>query len=379
MLDFVTDYRQSNFNIIFLLPIAGLLIGFVFDKWGQKISAGNNLIIENVLNPTEKIPLKMTPFIIFATIITHLFGGSAGREGTAVQMGASIADQFTNLFNFSKKNRKIVLILGMSAGFSSVFGTPFAGAIFGLEVSKLGKIKYNAIFPAFITAIFADYITKLAGGTHTHYTIGFIPEIDIKFTLLSILAGIFFGLASMCFSKSTRAIGKFAKNKISKPMLRPFLGGIIIIVLTLIFPTTKYLGLGVDTIVESFSVQQDFWVFAVKILFTAITLGFGFKGGEVTPLFFIGATMGSALSFFIDLPMGLLAGMGFVAVFAGASNTPLACSIMAIELFGAGCAPYVVIACVTAFLISGHTGIYSSQIIGTAKLPQDYSEKSYKN
>jgi len=196
---------------------------------------------------------------------------------------------------------------------------------------------------------------------------GFVPDINFEFTGLSILAGILFGLAAMLFTRSTQYINRFSKKYIAKAWLRPFCGAFIIIGATLALGSDKYLGLGVPSIVESFEVQQMPWVFMLKLLFTAVTLGFGFKGGEVTPLFFIGAALGSALSFVLPLPIGLLAAMGFVAVFAGATNTPLASSIMALELFGAACAPYVAIACVVAYLISGHNGIYSSQKIGSPK------------
>lgn len=367
-LEWATNYREANFWIISLLPIAGLVIGLSYHYYGESVVKGNNLLLEEYHSPKKVIPFKMAPLVFIGTVLTHLFGGSAGREGTAVQVGGAIADQFTKVFKLSDSDRKIVLIAGISAGFASVFGTPLAGAIFALEVMVIGRIKFDAILPSFLAAIFANYFCDVWEiSHHTHYTISTIADLTPATILWSLLAGIIFGLASLLFSKSTHFWGNLFKKNIKYPPLRPVIGGIILAVTWYFMGTTKYIGLGVPTIVDAFNIDLNSYDFFLKILFTSFTLGAGFKGGEVTPLFFIGATLGNVLIWFIPLPMGLLAGMGFVAVFAGATNTPIACTIMGIELFGIESGVFIALACTTAYLFSGHSGIYAAQIIGSPK------------
>jgi H+/Cl- antiporter ClcA len=366
-LDWVTNFRESHLWIIAFLPISGLLIGWLYHYGGKSIDAGTNLLIDSIHNPKETIPFKMAPLVYVGTIATHLFGGSAGREGTALQMAGAIADQFAKPFKLHRNERKMLLISALAAGFGSIFGTPLAGAIFALEVFLMGQIRYNAIFPAFASAILASLVTDLWQVKHTQYTIGLIPPISMLFVLYSLLGGIVFGLCAAFFSKLMHTAADFFKSKIAFPPLRPFIGGSIVAIAVLAIGTTKYIGLGIPTIVQSFDEQSAIYDFALKMAFTILTLAAGFKGGEVTPLFFIGATLGSALSLFIPLPTALLAGMGFVAVFAGATNTPLACIVMAMELFGTDCGVYAAIACISSYLLSGHQSIYKKQIVGEAK------------
>lgn len=366
-LNWATDFRENNLGLIALLPIGGFLIGLLYYYFGKEAEAGNNLLIDTIHEPKQIIPFRMAPFVYLGTIATHFFGGSAGREGTALQMAGSIADQFSKPFNLSASERTILIIAAVAGGFGSVFGTPLAGAIFAIEFFLIGRIRYNALFPAFVTAIIADIVTKLWKTPHTHYHIDLIPEISIVNVAYTLLAGIFFGLCASTFSKVIHKTGSLFKSKISYPPLRPFVGGVLVAGAIWIIGTTKYIGLGIPTIVESFEHQLPAYDFAIKMILTILTLSAGFKGGEVTPLFFIGATLGNALSIFIPLPTGLLAGMGFVAVFAGATNTPIACTIMAIELFGIECGVYVSIACIVSYLISGHNSIYTRQVIGEAK------------
>ena len=366
-LQWATDFREHHIGLIALLPVAGLLTGLLYHYFGKEVENGNNLLLDTIHHPEKTIPFKMAPFVYVGTMATHFFGGSAGREGTALQMAGAIAGQFSRPFRLMPDERRTLIIAAVAAGFGSVFGTPLAGAVFGLEVFLAGKIRYRAIFPAFASAVLADITTDFWGARHTHYHIDRIPDLGFFPVVYSILAGIIFGICAAAFSQFLHRMSAFFRLKISYPPFRPVTGGIIVAVLVFAMGTTRYIGLGIPVISESFEKQLPLWDFALKMMFTVITLSAGFKGGEVTPLFFIGATLGSALSLFIPLPFGLLAGMGFVAVFAGATNTPLACLLMGIELFGAECGVYVGIACVVSYLFSGRNSIYSGQKIGEAK------------
>lgn len=365
-LEFATNYRESHLWIVWLLPLAGLGIGLLYHYFGKDVVKGNNQIVDEYHKPEKIIPLKMAPFVLIGTFLTHLFGGSAGREGSAVQMGSAISDQFSRLFKLDSLDRKILLIIGISGGFASVFGTPLAGTVFALEVLIIGRMRYEAILPSMLTAYVANATCHLWDVHHTSYKILEVPEFTFQNILWVVLCGIIFGLGALLFSKMTHFWGSFFTSKIKYPPLRPFIGGIVLAVFVY-FVGTRYIGLGIPVIEESFLYELSSADFILKILLTSFTLGAGFKGGEVTPLFFIGATLGNILILFVPLPFSLLAGMGFVAVFSGATNTPLACILMGIELFGAESALYTSLACVVAYLFSGHSGIYSSQVIGSPK------------
>lgn len=366
-LEWAAQYRGKHNWIIWLLPIGGLLIGLGYHYYGQEAVKGNNLLLEEYEKPRKVIPFVMAPLVLIGTVITHLFGGSAGREGTAVQMGGAIADQFTGFFNLDHSDRKTLIILGISAGFASVFGTPLAGALFALEVLYFSKINSKSIILSFFVAFVAYYTVEFWQVKHTHYSIPIVPGFTLNLLLWIIPISILFGLAAMLFSRSTHFWGDLFSKTIKYPPLRPFLGGIIFALAMYFIGTTRYQGLGVPVIVDSFSNPSAYYDFLLKILFTGFTLGAGFKGGEVTPLFFIGATLGSALSLFVPLPIALLAGMGFVAVFSGATHTPVACTVMGIELFGIESGLFIGIACFIAYLASGSVGIYNSQIVKGAK------------
>jgi len=370
-LDFITVWRSGHIWIVNFLPLIGLTIGLAYHYYGAESKKGNNLILETHQSADKDaavrpIPLLMTPLIFISTLLTHIAGGSAGREGTAVQMGGAIADQFTNLFKLNAAERKTVLIIGVSAGFAAVFGTPWAAAIFALEIMSFKKIKIENILPSLATAFGAHYICLAWQVKHTIYSISLIPAISFSNFTWSILAGIIFGLTALAFTYSNKLF-ECLFSKIKFAPLRPFIGGIFIALFIVLANSTKYIGLGIPSISNAFITPAGNFDFAIKLLLTSFTLSAGFKGGEVTPLFFIGATLGSILIWFIPLPMALLAGMGFVAVFAGATNCAIASIVMGIEIFGLEAGLYIGIASSVAYFSSGIHGIYSSKLKTGAK------------
>lgn len=366
-LDAATRVRELHPWLIGLLPLAGFAVGWVYLHFGQGVEAGNNLLIDEIHDPRQTLPLRMAPLILVSTVVSHLFGASVGREGTAVQMGGALSDQITRLLRLGPADRRILLMAGISAGFASVFGTPLAGAVFGLEVLMLGRMRYDALWPCVLAAIVADQITQLWGAHHTAYAAGPLAALSVWTLAAVALAGIAFGVVGMVFAQAAHGLTAFMKRHVAYAPLRPLMGGALIAVIIAGTGGWRYAGLGIPVIEEALRQPVPAWDFAAKLALTVASVGTGFKGGEVTPLFFIGATLGNALAPLLSLPVGMLAALGFVAVFAGAANTPLACTLMAMELFGAGIGVHAAVACVASYLFSGHAGIYRAQRIGQSK------------
>ena len=379
-LDAATASRFAHPELLYFLPLAGLGIGLIYHTWGRPAEGGNNLIFDQIHDAGEGVPRRMAPLILFATVVTHWFGGSAGREGTAVQIGGSIAAGFGKWLKMAPMQTRLLLMTGIAAGFGAIFGTPIAGAVFALEVLLIGRLQYGALIPCLIAGFIADQTCRAWGAEHTHYLVSGLNgrgwAVELSILVRVIVVGIAAGLAAALFAEMTHTLHGVFKKLIPYAPLRPFAGGLLIIGLTAVAGTREYLGLGVsspnpgDMTIPGFflTADGDSLAWAWKILFTAVTLGCGFKGGEVTPLFFIGAALGSTLAGIIGGPIDLFAALGFVAIFAGATNTPVASTILGIELFGAAHAPYLAVACFIAFLCSGHSGIYLSQRIGVSKI-----------
>jgi H+/Cl- antiporter ClcA len=366
-LDAATRMRVQYPWLLFLLPLGGAFVSWIYGRYGKNSSKGNNLILEQIHNGSETIPLRMAPLVLFGTVLTHLFGGSAGREGTAVQMGGSLSEWLGKLIRIPSENRKLLLMCGVSAGFGSVFGTPLAGAVFGMEVLAIGLVSYEALLPCFVASFVGHSVSLAWGIEHSHYSMGQVPMLSTIGLLKVTAASILFGLTSRLFSGLTHKLKDWFAETFRNAAIKSFIGGCIIIGLTYAVGTRDYLGLGLPLLMDSFHGEVAPFAFLWKLIFTVITLGAGFQGGEVTPLFVIGATLGNTLGPILHLYGPFLAGIGLIAVFCGATNTPIACFLLGLELFGSEAAVYMFLAVVVSYLFSGHKGIYTSQKVGISK------------
>jgi H+/Cl- antiporter ClcA len=366
-LDWATRVRLGTPALLLALPGVGYLIGWVYHRFAGTAARGSNLIVEELHENRARVPLRMAPLILVGTVLTHLVGGSAGREGTAVQMGASLADALRRWL--PRSDRRLLLMAGISGGFGSVFGTPMAGVVFALEVQSIGRVWYDGLFPCLVAALVGDLVTRAWGVTHAHYPPLPALPIDPILGLKVALASVAFGLTSLLFVELLHIIKRVMPTVFPFAPIRPVVGGALVIGLTLLVGTSDFLGLSLPLIQHSLDGSGVATLaFLGKLIFTAVTLGTGFVGGEVTPLFVMGATLGYTLGGILGVDPGWLASIGFVAVFAGASNTPLACLLMGVELFGGGSLLYLGIGCFVAYLASGHRSIYTTQRISVPKV-----------
>lgn len=361
LLAMATSTRESYPFIMLGLPFIGLLIGWVYKDYGREAAPGTNLIIDEIHEPKSTLPFRMAPLILLSTLLTHLFGGSAGREGTAVQMGSSLADQIARYFRVDAGQRRNLLIAGAGASFGAAIGAPISGVIFGMEMIRIGRLRIVALVECAIASFTAYGTTLLLQPPHSIYAPIEFQNLNATNTIGVAIAGLAFGLAARGFIWLTHLIEKIEAKWISFSPLKPALAGGVLLFLYWLEGSYRFAGLGLPVIQEAF-IQPAAWSDSfLKAGFTALTIGSGFKGGEFIPLVFIGTTLGSALASVLPVSFKLLAGVGFAAVFGAAANTPLACSIMAMELFGWSIAPYALLGCIVAYLVSGSRGIYKTQ------------------
>ncbi|TNF54298.1 voltage-gated chloride channel [bacterium] len=359
-----------------ILPLALFLSSLVVKYLSPEAEGhGTEKVIEAVHKRSGKINPLVVPIKLIATIITIMFGGSAGKEGPCAQIGAGLSSIFSSLFRFNDKDRMKLVMCGISAGFSTVFGTPIAGAIFGVEVLFVGSLLYDVLFPSFVAGIVGYQVSSLLGITYFHQPLSFVPIFSSLLFTKVCISGIFFGLCAFVFIELMKFIESISKNMTIWKPYKGLVGGAVLVVLSFVF-STKLLGLGLETIQVALEGEYvNPLIFIGKMLFTSITLSFGGSGGIVTPIFFIGATAGNTFANIFGMDVAMFSAIGMVALLAGAANTPISASIMAVELFGPEVAPYAAVACVISFLMTGHRSVYPSQVLAVTKSPSIYVEK----
>ena len=367
--DCATNVRLAHPWILYLLPLGGVVIALLY-RLCRLEGAGTNAVIESV-HFGKKIPTLLVPLIFVSTVITHLCGGSAGREGAALQIGGGIGYRTGKLLQLGEKDLPLATLCGMSGVFSALFGTPLTATVFALEVISVGVLYYAGLIPC-ITAAMVGYLVSLwMGVPPTRFTV-VMPALDGWTLLLVVVLAILCALVSILFCRGLHVTEHLAERLMKNSYLRAAAGGAVIIALTLLLGTTDYNGAGMDVISRALTGEASGWAWLLKLLFTAVTIGCGFKGGEVVPSFFVGATFGCAAGALLGLPPGFAAAIGLVAVFCGAVNCPIASVVLSVELFGADAMLYFAIACAISYVLSGYCGLYSSQTILYSKLRAEF-------
>ncbi len=345
LLEVVSAAHERTTWLVWTLPVLGGIVGYMYQHYGNGVEHGTSLLYEQIDSPTQRLPLRMAPLVLVGTLLTHVGGGSAGREGTAVQMSGVFADVVAGWFQSLRHYRQHLLLLGVAAGFGSVFGTPIAGAIFALEVVAVSwSVRRTMIIPALCTGYVA-HVTCMAWGIR-HMV---FPSVSFDAPYLhlagwAVVVGVVAVVVALVFERLKRGIGTIFETRISTPWLRPVIGGVVVVAMIHMLHIREHAGLSLSLLQQSFVVSIAWYHVVAKVMLTAVTLGSGFKGGEVTPLFVMGATMGSALSL-VSGPVAPMAALGMAGVFAAATRTPLASTILACEVFGWAGLPWYLLAC----------------------------------
>ena len=369
--DFATELRMENNWLIFLLPVGGAIITALYSMFENKGSLDTNRVLE-AATQEEKVPLVMAPLIFVSTVITHLLGGSAGREGAALQLGGSLGYNIGKAFRLNTNDIHTLVMSGMSAVFSALFGTPVTAAIFAIEVLRVGEMHYGALVPCVVSAIAAFFTAGSFGISPVRFS-GISLNVSTPSTLgiIAVLA-VMCAIVSILFCLSIRCCESYSELLIKNNYTRAFTGGVIILLLTLIFRTTDYNGAGMDIISDAMSGNAKYEAFLLKILFTSITIAAGFRGGEIVPSFFIGSTFGCIVGNLLGIDAGFSAAVGFVAVFCGVVNCPIASLILALEVFGSDNIFVFALVCAISYMMSGYFGLYKSQRFVYSKLSEEH-------
>lgn len=376
LISFLTELRTEHMWLIFLLPVGGLAIVGLYDVCGERNSRGTDQVLDSI-SRGEALPVKMAPLITVATAITHLFGGSAGREGAALQIGGSLGRGFGKLLKLDSKGITLMTVCGMSAAFSAMFGTPLTAAVFAMEVVCVGVMQYSALLPCAVSSLSAYLMARLLGVSLETYTVSF-PDLGWLIALEAVALGIMCAVVGCLFCFVLHKAGSLYRKYIPNPYLRVVVGGLLVILFTMICGTSDYNGAGMNIIEEALSGEAVPWAFLAKILMTALTLGAGFKGGEIVPSLFIGATFGCVFGPLIGIPADAAAALGLCGVFCAVTNCPISSILLAVEMCGADGLPLYLIVAAVSYRLSGYKGLYSSQKFLYSKSSLTLKDKNLK-